>query len=479
MHYPSVRAALQKIAQEKAMRREEGANAYKDPRGGMTSAGRAKFRREEGSNLKPGMKEKNPSGESAKRKGSFLKDEKGRPTRLAPAAREWGEKPPANAQQAQALANKGEALLRKSKEASMKTAEELYAEAVHERRASQERGAGHSKLGGVLADLFGYGHDHDSLAGIAAHKLDQSRIGQNLQSTKKLVDEFQKERMKRSFALQKEARVGTALFGALNKVKGFKPPKVAPVPGKAKMPAVGNIRARPKAAPQALPAFNPAAVPKGGGPDVMQNPMVQDALRARPVGVVPPPPPVRRLTPSQQLFHAKSRANPQAQRIVDSMAGASPDPRLNNRAVVGAYNLARSSAGGGRTLGTMIKTQSARRHFQLLKEAAGMFPTSQGGLPNIPKLPGVPRAPGPGAKGPAAQLKASQQVGIPKVARAAAMRDELAKLNAVQSPEAQITRSQKVGENKLTTKGPSVQMLAKPVGFGTPQPGAIKPERGV
>lgn len=107
-----------------------GANEYKDAKGGLTAAGRAKFKREEGADLKPGVKERNPTGERAKRKGSFLKrfydnprgplkDEKGRPTRLALAAQEWGERPPSSVGAAKALASKGERLLEKSKEAQV------------------------------------------------------------------------------------------------------------------------------------------------------------------------------------------------------------------------------------------------------------------------------------------------------------------------------------------------------------------------
>lgn len=59
--------------------------------------------------------------------------------------------------------------------------------------------------------------------------------------------------------------------------------------------------------------------------------------------------------------------------------------------------------------------------------------------------------------------------------KVSAMLDELAKLNAIQSPEAQITSSQKVGAPKTTAPpGPSIAQIAKPVGFGRPQPGATK-----
>ena len=44
----------------------------KDPRGGLTQAGRAHFKRKEGSNLKPGVKGAADTPEKKRRKGSFL-----------------------------------------------------------------------------------------------------------------------------------------------------------------------------------------------------------------------------------------------------------------------------------------------------------------------------------------------------------------------------------------------------------------------
>jgi hypothetical protein len=72
----------------------------KDPKGGLTAAGRAYFNRTEGSNLKPGVKGAADTPEKMRRKGSFLtrfftnprgplKDEKGRPTRKAAALKRW------------------------------------------------------------------------------------------------------------------------------------------------------------------------------------------------------------------------------------------------------------------------------------------------------------------------------------------------------------------------------------------------------
>jgi len=68
---------------------------YQNPSGGLNAKGRAYFKRKDGSNLKaPLSSGVNPRRVSfasrfAGMKGS-LKDEKGRPTRLALALRKWG-----------------------------------------------------------------------------------------------------------------------------------------------------------------------------------------------------------------------------------------------------------------------------------------------------------------------------------------------------------------------------------------------------
>jgi hypothetical protein len=94
----------------------------KDPKGGLTAAGRKFFKRTEGANLKPGVMGPADTPEKLRRKGSFLtrfftnpsgpmKDEKGRPTRLALSAAAWGEPVPQNAEDAAALAAKGRRML--------------------------------------------------------------------------------------------------------------------------------------------------------------------------------------------------------------------------------------------------------------------------------------------------------------------------------------------------------------------------------
>ena len=71
----------------------------KDPTGGLTPSGRAKYNKATGSNLQAPVTEKNPTGKRAARRKSFcarmkgmpgpLKDKKGRPTRKALALKRW------------------------------------------------------------------------------------------------------------------------------------------------------------------------------------------------------------------------------------------------------------------------------------------------------------------------------------------------------------------------------------------------------
>lgn len=102
--------------------------ATKDPKGGLTAAGRAEFKRKEGSNLKPGVKGTPKNAEEMRRKGSFLRrhfaspagpmtDEAGEPTRLALSAHAWGEKVPKTMADAEKLAAKGTKLLEHAKSA--------------------------------------------------------------------------------------------------------------------------------------------------------------------------------------------------------------------------------------------------------------------------------------------------------------------------------------------------------------------------
>ncbi len=100
----------------------------KDPQGGLTAAGRQEFAEREGSHLRPGVRKSQAemTPEDMKRKGSFLrrhfanlrgplKDEDGRPTRLALSAHAWGEPVPKTEVAAAKLAAKGTRLLEKYK----------------------------------------------------------------------------------------------------------------------------------------------------------------------------------------------------------------------------------------------------------------------------------------------------------------------------------------------------------------------------
>jgi len=104
---------------EKAAKRNP---RLKDPKGGLTAAGRAYFKRTQGANLKPGVRGPADTPEKMRRKGSFLTrfftnpsgpmvDDKGRATRLALSAAAWGEPVPKNAEDAARLAAKGRRLL--------------------------------------------------------------------------------------------------------------------------------------------------------------------------------------------------------------------------------------------------------------------------------------------------------------------------------------------------------------------------------
>ena len=94
----------------------------KDPKGGLTAAGRAAFKAKDGSNLKAGVKGPADTPEKMRRKGSFLRrhfanpqgpliDDEGNPTRLALSAQAWGEPIPKTPAAAKRLAAKGAKLL--------------------------------------------------------------------------------------------------------------------------------------------------------------------------------------------------------------------------------------------------------------------------------------------------------------------------------------------------------------------------------
>lgn len=105
----------------------------KDPKGGLTAAGREHYKKKKGANLKPGVTGRADTPEKMKRKGSFLtrffthprgplKDKDGKPTRLALSARAWGEAAPKTMAAAKKLAAKGRTLLERARRALDKKA---------------------------------------------------------------------------------------------------------------------------------------------------------------------------------------------------------------------------------------------------------------------------------------------------------------------------------------------------------------------
>lgn len=112
------------------------ARKLKDPRGGLTAAGRRDFAKKQGSHLKPGVKKRasEMSPTEMRRKGSWatrffgrkklppLVDKQGRPTRHALSAHAWGEPVPKTEAAARRIAKKGERLLeRYQKQKAKKT----------------------------------------------------------------------------------------------------------------------------------------------------------------------------------------------------------------------------------------------------------------------------------------------------------------------------------------------------------------------
>jgi len=123
------RAATKKATGKSAKARE------KDPKGGLTAAGRKAFARKDGSHLKPGVTKRSSemTPQDMLRKGSWavrfygrkelppLVDERGRPTRHALSAHAWGEPVPKTAAAARRIAAKGQRLLQRYQRTKNKT----------------------------------------------------------------------------------------------------------------------------------------------------------------------------------------------------------------------------------------------------------------------------------------------------------------------------------------------------------------------
>lgn len=117
-------AARRKTAAKRRLRE-------KDPKGGLTAAGRRAFARKQGAHLRPGVKKKagEMTASEMRRKGSWavrfygrnklppLVDAQGRPTRHALSAHAWGEPVPRSAAAARRIAAKGRRLLVRYKRA--------------------------------------------------------------------------------------------------------------------------------------------------------------------------------------------------------------------------------------------------------------------------------------------------------------------------------------------------------------------------
>jgi hypothetical protein len=106
-------------------RKRRSSATEKDPRGGLTAAGRKAFARKQGAHLRPGVtkRESEMTPQEMRRKGSWavrfygraklppLVDAEGRPTRHALSAHAWGEPVPKTVAAARRIAAKGERLL--------------------------------------------------------------------------------------------------------------------------------------------------------------------------------------------------------------------------------------------------------------------------------------------------------------------------------------------------------------------------------
>ena len=128
------KASKKKAPKKAAATRPAGAHE-KDPKGGLTVAGRSAFARRDGSHLKPGVTKglSDMTPQDMRRKGSWavrfygrkqlppLVDGRGRPTRHALSAHAWGEPVPRTVAAARRIAAKGERLLQRYRRIKQKT----------------------------------------------------------------------------------------------------------------------------------------------------------------------------------------------------------------------------------------------------------------------------------------------------------------------------------------------------------------------
>jgi Domain of unknown function (DUF6321) len=132
------KAARKKSAKKKAAttsRKRRASPPEKDPRGGLTAAGRKAFARKQGAHLRPGVTKtaSEMTPQEMRRKGSWavrfygraklppLVDANRRSTRHALSAHAWGEPVPKTVAAARRIAAKGERLLARYHRAKMRT----------------------------------------------------------------------------------------------------------------------------------------------------------------------------------------------------------------------------------------------------------------------------------------------------------------------------------------------------------------------
>ena len=131
----TAKKTAKKASRKKASKKAAAGAREKDPKGGLTAAGRTAFARRDGSHLKPGvtkpLSEMTP--QDMRRKGSWavrfygrkklppLVDDRGGPTRHALSAHAWGEPVPRTVAAARRIAAKGERLLQRYHRISQKT----------------------------------------------------------------------------------------------------------------------------------------------------------------------------------------------------------------------------------------------------------------------------------------------------------------------------------------------------------------------